>query len=138
MGPREVRPRPVRRVKHDKAAVEGGVRQQGTGQRGNLVGGRLAKGSLQRLRVETQHLRRDALDERVGAGGLDVFTRQKPRRLATVLPTFLVVRAGGSVYWAWWFATAHIFAMAACFYLRFRTGKWKEMRVIEPEMETSA
>jgi MATE family multidrug resistance protein len=55
-----------------------------------------------------------------------------------VLPTFLVVRAGGSVYWAWWFATAHIFAMAACFYLRFRTGKWKTMRVIEPEMETSA
>jgi MATE family multidrug resistance protein len=53
-----------------------------------------------------------------------------------VLPTFLVVRAGGSVYWAWWFATAHIFAMAACFYLRFRTGKWKAMRVIEPAMET--
>jgi MATE family multidrug resistance protein len=51
-----------------------------------------------------------------------------------VLPTFLVVRAGGSVYWAWWFATAHIFAMAACFYLRFRTGKWKSMRVIEPEL----
>jgi MATE family multidrug resistance protein len=48
-----------------------------------------------------------------------------------VLPTFLVVRAGGSVYWAWWFATAHIFAMGACFYLRFRTGKWKTMRVIE-------
>lgn len=55
-----------------------------------------------------------------------------------VLPTFLVVRAGGSVYWAWWFATAHIFAMAGCFYLRFRTGKWKAMRVIEPEMEPSA
>ena len=53
-----------------------------------------------------------------------------------VLPTYLVVRAGGSVYWAWWFATAHIFAMAGCFYLRFRTGKWKAMRVIEPEMET--
>ena len=53
-----------------------------------------------------------------------------------VLPTYLVVRSGGSVYWAWWFATAHIFAMAGCFYLRFRTGKWKSMRVIEPEMET--
>jgi MATE family multidrug resistance protein len=51
-----------------------------------------------------------------------------------VLPTYLVARAGGSVYWAWWFATAHIFAMAACFFLRFRTGKWKAMRVIEPEM----
>jgi MATE family multidrug resistance protein len=54
-----------------------------------------------------------------------------------VLPTVLVVRAGGSVYWAWWFATAHIFAMGACFYLRFRTGKWKAMRVIEPEMEAA-
>jgi MATE family multidrug resistance protein len=48
-----------------------------------------------------------------------------------VVPTFLVVQAGGSVYWAWVFATAHIFAMAICFYLRFRTGKWKAMRVIE-------
>jgi MATE family multidrug resistance protein len=54
-----------------------------------------------------------------------------------VLPTYLVVRAGGSVYWAWWFATAHIFAMAACFYLRFRTGKWKTMRVIEPQLEAA-
>jgi MATE family multidrug resistance protein len=48
-----------------------------------------------------------------------------------VVPTFLVVRAGGSIYLAWMFATAYIFAMAACFYLRFRTGKWKSMRVIE-------
>jgi MATE family multidrug resistance protein len=55
-----------------------------------------------------------------------------------VLPTFLLVRAGGSVNWAWWFATAHIFAMAGCFYWRFRTGKWKAMRVIEPELEVSA
>lgn len=48
-----------------------------------------------------------------------------------VVPTFLVVYLDASVYWAWVFATAHIFAMAACFYLRFRTGKWKTMRVIE-------
>lgn len=54
-----------------------------------------------------------------------------------VLPTYLVVRAGGSVYWAWWFATAHIFAMAACFYLRFRHGRWKTMRVIEPGLEAA-
>jgi MATE family multidrug resistance protein len=52
-----------------------------------------------------------------------------------VIPTCLVVWAGGSVYWAWGFATAHIFAMAACFYLRFRTGKWKAMRVIEPQLD---
>jgi MATE family multidrug resistance protein len=55
-----------------------------------------------------------------------------------VLPTYLVVRAGGSVNWAWWFATIYIFAMAGCFYLRFRAGKWMAMRVIEPELEASA
>lgn len=49
-----------------------------------------------------------------------------------VVPTFVVVWLGASVYWAWLFATAHLFAMAVCFYLRFRTGKWKAMRVIEP------
>jgi MATE family multidrug resistance protein len=54
-----------------------------------------------------------------------------------VIPTYLVVQSGGSVYWTWWFATAHIFAMALCFYLRFRTGKWKAMRVIEPELEAA-
>lgn len=48
-----------------------------------------------------------------------------------VLPTFVVVRTGASLYWAWGFATAYIFAMAFCFWLRFRTGKWKAMRVIE-------
>jgi MATE family multidrug resistance protein len=50
-----------------------------------------------------------------------------------VIPTYLVVRYGGSVYTAWIFITAHIFAMSVCFWLRFRTGKWKAMRVIEPE-----
>jgi multidrug resistance protein, MATE family len=48
-----------------------------------------------------------------------------------VVPTFVVVRQGGSIYAAWVFATAYIFAMAVCFFLRFRTGKWKSMRVIE-------
>jgi MATE family multidrug resistance protein len=48
-----------------------------------------------------------------------------------VVPTFVVVRAGGSVYLAWVFATAYIIAMAFCFSLRFRAGKWKGMRVIE-------
>jgi multidrug resistance protein, MATE family len=55
-----------------------------------------------------------------------------------VLPTYLVVQAGGDVKWAWWFATAHIFAMGTCFFLRFRTGKWKSMRVIEPGLEAAA
>ena len=48
-----------------------------------------------------------------------------------VLPTAVSVWAGASVYWAWGFATAHIFAMAFCFGWRFRGGKWKSMRVIE-------
>jgi MATE family multidrug resistance protein len=55
-----------------------------------------------------------------------------------IFPTFLVVRNGGSVNAAWWFATAHVFAMAVCFSLRFRAGKWKTMRVIEPEIEAVA
>ncbi|MBX9622299.1 MAG: MATE family efflux transporter [Gemmataceae bacterium] len=49
-----------------------------------------------------------------------------------VIPTFLVVQFDGNVYWAWAFATAHIMAMSVCFWLRFRSGKWKSMRVIEP------
>jgi multidrug resistance protein, MATE family len=48
-----------------------------------------------------------------------------------VLPTFVAVAVGASVYWPWGFATAHILAMAVCFYCRFRNGKWKMMRVIE-------
>lgn len=39
---------------------------------------------------------------------------------------------GNLLYWAWGFATAFICAMALCFVWRFRTGKWKTMRVIEP------
>jgi MATE family multidrug resistance protein len=49
-----------------------------------------------------------------------------------VVPTAVTVWAGASLYWAWGFVTAYIVAMAVCFYLRFRTGKWKTMRVIEP------
>jgi MATE family multidrug resistance protein len=48
-----------------------------------------------------------------------------------VLPTAAVVWLDGDVYWAWVFATVHIMAMAVCFFFRFRTGKWKAMRVIE-------
>lgn len=48
-----------------------------------------------------------------------------------VVPTYLVVRSGGSLYWAWGFAAAYIISMAGCFYLRFRSGRWKSMRVIE-------
>lgn len=48
-----------------------------------------------------------------------------------VVPTFLLVRSGGGLLWAWGFATAYIIAMAFCFFLRFRSGRWKSMRVIE-------
>src|SRR5947199_9553924 len=34
-----------------------------------------------------------------------------------VVPTFLVMWFEASVHWAWGFATAHILAMAVCFYL---------------------
>jgi MATE family multidrug resistance protein len=51
-----------------------------------------------------------------------------------VAPTVAVVYGGGSLYWAWLFATAYILSMAVCFYLRFRCGKWKTMRVIEPDL----
>src|SRR5262249_38600974 len=49
-----------------------------------------------------------------------------------VIPTFLIVRADMGIVWAWASATAYILAMAVCFTLRFRSGKWKSMRVIEP------
>ncbi|MBX9681322.1 MAG: MATE family efflux transporter [Gemmataceae bacterium] len=48
-----------------------------------------------------------------------------------VIPTYFVVSRGLSVYFAWGAATAYIMAMAACFWIRFRTGIWKSMRVIE-------
>ena len=49
-----------------------------------------------------------------------------------VIPTAVTVYAGGSVYWCWIFATLHILGMSVCFWFRFRSGKWKSMRVIEP------
>jgi MATE family multidrug resistance protein len=48
-----------------------------------------------------------------------------------VIPTYVVVRLNASLYWAWGFVTLYILAMALCFLLRFRAGKWKSMRVIE-------
>jgi MATE family multidrug resistance protein len=48
-----------------------------------------------------------------------------------ILPTWYLVTRGYSIYWPWAFATAYVGVMALCFWLRFRTGKWKAMRVIE-------
>lgn len=63
-----------------------------------------------------------------------------------VIPTYLVVTyrdelvarypgMGEPIYWAWGFATTHIIVMSICFFLRFRHGKWKSMRVIESSAE---
>jgi MATE family multidrug resistance protein len=55
-----------------------------------------------------------------------------------IVPTFVLVQTGGSLYAAWMFATVYIVAMAGCFYWRFKVGRWKSMRVIEaapPEPE---
>jgi MATE family multidrug resistance protein len=48
-----------------------------------------------------------------------------------VVPTYLVVQLDATLYWAWAAATVYIVAIAAIFYGRFRSGKWRLMRVIE-------
>jgi len=48
-----------------------------------------------------------------------------------VLPTWATWYYGWGLYWAWAFASAYIIALGITFLLRFRTGKWKSMRVIE-------
>jgi MATE family multidrug resistance protein len=47
-----------------------------------------------------------------------------------VLPTWLAGKAGG-VTAAWAFASVYIILVAGIFFLRFRGGRWKTMRVIE-------
>jgi MATE family multidrug resistance protein len=49
-----------------------------------------------------------------------------------VIPTWLAWKLGWGLYWAWAFATLYICVQAGCFLIRFRGGKWKTMRVIEP------
>jgi MATE family multidrug resistance protein len=48
-----------------------------------------------------------------------------------VLPTWAAWYYGWGLYWAWTFASAYIIVLALTFWLRFREGKWKTMRVIE-------
>ncbi len=48
-----------------------------------------------------------------------------------VLPTYVIVQRGGSVLLAWGFVSFYVLVIAVCFWLRFRTGRWKAMRVIE-------
>jgi multidrug resistance protein, MATE family len=49
-----------------------------------------------------------------------------------VLPAWLAWRFDWGLYWAWAFASLYIGLQAGCFLVRFRGGKWKAMRVIEP------
>jgi MATE family multidrug resistance protein len=57
-----------------------------------------------------------------------------------VFPVWIVAREHGPLTWAWAFATAYVIAFAFVLLVRFRHGKWKTMRVIEPvpqeEIET--
>jgi MATE family multidrug resistance protein len=48
-----------------------------------------------------------------------------------VIPTWLAWKYGWGLYWGWAFATVYICVQAGCFFIRFRGGKWKSMRVIE-------
>jgi MATE family, multidrug efflux pump len=52
--------------------------------------------------------------------------------LVLVLPTWVAWRRGWGLYAFWAFATLYLVAMAATFVARFRQGKWRAMRVIEP------
>ena len=50
-----------------------------------------------------------------------------------VLPTWAAVARGFDLTWAWVFASGYIIALALVFWLRFRQGKWRDMRVIETQ-----
>jgi MATE family multidrug resistance protein len=50
-----------------------------------------------------------------------------------LVPSYLLcVRGSGSVYTAWWTATAYVIALGLLMRRRFRVGRWKALRVIEP------
>jgi MATE family multidrug resistance protein len=53
-----------------------------------------------------------------------------------VLPTWLAQRNGWGLFWAWGFASAYVISLALTFLARFRRGRWKSMRVIEPAAAT--
>jgi MATE family multidrug resistance protein len=51
-----------------------------------------------------------------------------------VLPTWAALEFGWGLYWCWTFASAYIVSLACTFWIRFRMGKWKTMRVIESNL----
>jgi MATE family multidrug resistance protein len=52
--------------------------------------------------------------------------------LGLILPTYLIVNVWKmDIFSAWAIATVYISSLGIIFFLRFRTGKWQKMRVIE-------
>ena len=52
-----------------------------------------------------------------------------------ILPVYLVVEVFDfGLMFAWVLATAYVILLGVVFYIRFLGGKWKDMRVIEPEV----
>jgi MATE family multidrug resistance protein len=49
-----------------------------------------------------------------------------------VTPTWAAWHFGWGLYWAWGFASLYIMLLALTFFVRFRQGKWRSMRVIGP------
>jgi MATE family multidrug resistance protein len=51
-----------------------------------------------------------------------------------IIPVYLAVEViGAGIYTAWTLATFYACALGLAFMLRYRQGKWKKMRVIEPQ-----
>jgi MATE family multidrug resistance protein len=50
-----------------------------------------------------------------------------------VLPTLAALHYGWGLYWAWTFASVYIVSLALTFLVRFRQGKWRDMRIIGPD-----
>jgi multidrug resistance protein, MATE family len=52
-----------------------------------------------------------------------------------VIPTWLAWKYQWGLQAAWGFATTYVVSLAFAFWLRFRGGKWRTMKVIEPHVE---
>jgi MATE family multidrug resistance protein len=48
-----------------------------------------------------------------------------------IMPTWLALKFGGGIYSCWIIASSYIIVLSFFFYLRFKNGAWKSMRVIE-------
>ena len=48
-----------------------------------------------------------------------------------VLPTWLSAKWANALYWSWGFCVLYVAVLTGIYYIRFRQGKWRSMRVIE-------